>query len=217
MSGNTAAVGASLAPAEGRTPEARVVGAMRGFAQEIGALSAFRLESCIHCGICADGCHFYIATEDPQYTPIWKVEPFKEAYKRESSAFAPLIRLLGLKREVTADQLAQWQHLLFDSCNMCGRCSLICPMGIDVAALIEQARHAMFEAGLAPKELYQKAAHQQLTGQPEPSAEPYSAQLIAIGERFGVEIPLDKPEGEVMLCVPRTDIEHYPSAVAALA
>jgi Fe-S oxidoreductase len=199
------------------TPEARVVGAMRGFAQEIGALSAFRLESCIHCGICADACHFYIATDDPQYTPIWKVEPFKQAYKRESSALAPLYRLFGLKREVTADQLAQWQHLLFDSCNMCGRCSLICPMGIDVAALIEQSRHAMFDAGLAPKALYEKAAHQQLTGQPETSAEPYRDQLLAIGAKFNVPIPLDKPEADVMLCVPRTDIEHYPSAVAALA
>jgi len=217
VSGNTAALGASLAPAEARTPEARVVGAMRGFAQEIGALSAFRLESCIHCGICADACHFYIATEDPQYTPIWKVEPFKQAYKREASAFAPLFRLLGLKREVTADQLAHWQHLLFDSCNMCGRCSLICPMGIDVAALIEQARHAMFEAGLAPQELYRKAAHQRETGQPEASAEPYRNQLLAIGTQFGVAIPLDKPEAELMLCVPRTDIEHYPKAVAALA
>jgi len=194
-----------------------VQGAMKGFAQEIGALSAFRLESCIHCGICAEACHFYIATEDPQYTPIWKVEPFKQAYKRETSAFAPLFRLFGFKREVTADQLAHWQHLLFDSCNMCGRCSLICPMGIDVSALIEQSRHAMFDAGLAPKELYDKAAHQQLTGQPEASPEPYREQLLAIGIQFGVPIPLDEPEAEVMLCVPRTDIEHYPSAVAALA
>jgi Fe-S oxidoreductase len=217
MSGNAAAADANLDPAESRTPEARVVGAMRGFAQEIGALSAFRLESCIHCGICADGCHFYIATEDPQYTPIWKVEPFKQAYKRESSAFAPLFRLLGLKREVTADQLANWQHLLFDSCNMCGRCSLICPMGIDVAALIEQVRHAMFEAGLAPQELYRKAALQQQIGQPEASAEPYRDQLLAIGVQFGVEMRLDEPEVELMLCVPRTDIEHYPKAVAALA
>jgi Fe-S oxidoreductase len=208
---------ANLAPAEARTANARVAGAMSGFAREVGALSAFRLESCIHCGICADACHFYIATEDPQYTPIWKVEPFKQAYKRESSAFAPLFRLLGLKREVTADQLEHWQHLLFDSCNMCGRCSLICPMGIDVAALIEQARHAMFDAGLAPKELYEKAAHQRLTGQPEESAEPYRDQLLAIGERFGVDMPLDQSDVDVMLCVPRTDIEHYPSAVAALA
>jgi len=200
-----------------KTPQARVDGAMHGFAQELGALSAFRLESCIHCGICAEACHFYIATEDPQYTPIWKVEPFKQAYKREASPFAPLYRLFGLTREVTAEQLAEWQHLLFDSCNMCGRCSLICPMGIDVAALIEQARHAMFEAGLAPKELYQKAAHQRATGQPEPSAEPYREQLLTIGKRFGIEIPLDQPEAEVLVCVPRTDIEHYPSAVAALA
>ena len=217
MSSPAVGIGASLAPAEKRSQQAQVAGAMSGFARETGALSAFRLESCIHCGICADACHFYIATEDPQYTPIWKVEPFKQAYKREASAFAPLFRLLGLKREVTADQLAQWQHLLFDSCNMCGRCSLICPMGIDVAALIEQARHAMFEAGLAPAELYQKAAHQQLTGQPESSAEPYRDQLLAIGQQFGVEIPLDKPQAEVMLCVPRTDIEHYPASVAALA
>ncbi len=192
-------------------------GAMQGFAQEIGALSAFRLESCIHCGICAEACHFYIATEDPQYTPIWKVEPFKQAYKRETSAFAPLFRLFGFKRKVTADQLAHWQHLLFDSCNMCGRCSLICPMGIDVSALIEQTRHAMFDAGLAPRELYDKAAYQQETGQPEASAEPYREQLLAIGAQFGVPILLDKPEAEVMLCVPRTDIEHYPSSVAALA
>ena len=208
---------ANLAAGEARTPQDRVAGAMSGFAQELGALSAFRLESCIHCGICADACHFYIATEDPQYTPIWKVEPFKQAYKRESSAFAPLFRLLGLKREVTADQLEQWQHLLFDSCNMCGRCSLICPMGIDVAALIEQARHAMFDAGLAPKELYEKAAHQRLTGQPEVSTEPYRDQLLEIGVRFGVDMPLDQTDVDIMLCVPRTDIEHYPSAVAALA
>ncbi len=206
------------APPPGTPAEAdRVAAAMQGFSQEIGALSAFRLESCIHCGICAEACHYYIATEDPQYTPIWKVEPFKQAYKREAGAFAPLFRLFGLKRAVTADQLAHWQHLLFDSCNLCGRCSLICPMGIDVAALIGQARHAMFDAGLAPRELHDKADCQRRTGQPESSAEPYRDQLLAIGARFGVDIPLDKTGVEVMLCIPRTDIERYPQAVAALA
>jgi Fe-S oxidoreductase len=190
---------------------------MASFSRDLGAMSAFRLESCIHCGMCADACHYYIATEEPQYTPIWKVEPFKQAYKREAGAFAPLARLFGFKRAVTAEQLAEWQHLLFDSCNLCGRCSLICPMGIDVAELIEQARHAMFDAGLAPPELHAKAAHQQLTGQPEASLEPYREQLLAIGTRFEVTIPLDVSNVDVMLCVPRTDIVQYPAAVAALA
>ena len=188
----------SAIPGEEGFPVAQLAGAMSGFSREIGALSAFRLESCIHCGICSDACHYYIATEDPQYTPIWKVEPFKQAYKREAGAFAPLFRLFGLKRAVTAEQLEQWQHLLFDSCNLCGRCSLICPMGIDVAALIGQARHAMFDAGLAPRELYDKAAHQQRTGQPEASAQSYRAQLENIGTRFAVDIPMDETGVDVI-------------------
>ncbi len=195
----------------------RIAGAMRAFTREIGALSALRLESCIHCGMCAEACHFYIATEDPQYTPVLKVEPFKQAFKREASAFAPAFRWFGLKPKITVEELERWQHLLYDSCNMCGRCSLICPMGIDVAELIEQARRGMFEAGLAPKELYEKAAHQRRTGQPEDSREPYRDRLLAIGRQFKVDIPLDKAQAEVMLTVPRTDIEHYPASVAALA
>lgn len=209
---------ANVAPEEARIGEReRVTGAMRGFAREIGALSALRLEACVHCGMCADACHFYIATEDPQYTPVLKVEPFKQAFKREAGAFAPVFRWFGLKPKVTAEELERWQHLLYDSCNLCGRCSLICPMGIDICELIEQARRGMFEAGLAPKELYEKAAYQRHAGQPEPTSEPYREQLLAIGRQFGVEIPFDKPRAEVMLTVPRTDIEHYPAAVAALA
>ena len=209
---------ANLAPEEARiTDRERVAGAMRGFAREFGALSALRLEACVHCGMCADACHFYIATEDPQYTPVLKVEPFKQAFKREAGAFAPIFRWFNLKPKVTAAELDQWQHLLYDSCNLCGRCSLMCPMGIDIADLIEQARRGMFEAGLAPKELYEKAAYQRQTGQLEPTSEPYRDQLLAIGQKFGVEMPLDKPQAEVMLTVPRTDIEHYPAAVAAIA
>ena len=98
-------------PVDAATRASQVAGAMSGFSRDIGAMSAFRMESCIHCGMCAEACHYYIATEDPQYTPIWKIEPFKQAYKRETSAFAPVFRLFDFKRAVTADQLVQWQHL----------------------------------------------------------------------------------------------------------
>src|SRR6056297_1156901 len=117
------------------SPSEREERAMSAFAHEFGALSSLNLESCIHCGMCAEACHFYIATDDAKYTPILKAEPFKQAYRRESGAFAPFFKLLGLKKKVTADQLEEWQELLFDSCNLCGRCSLICPMGIEVAEL----------------------------------------------------------------------------------
>ena len=189
--------------------------AMRSFAESYSALSALRLESCIHCGMCAEACHFYIATEDPKYTPILKAEPLKQAYKREAGPFAPFFRWLGLKRQVTETQLNEWRHLIYESCNMCGRCSLICPMGIDVADLIREARCAMGEAGLAPVELQERATHQLATGRPEPG-DPYEERLAAIGAEYGVTIPMDLDEADVYMCIPRTDIEHYPETVAAL-
>ena len=198
-------------------PEARAQRALSAYAREFGALTALRLESCIHCGMCADACHFYIATEDPKYTPIWKVEPFKQAYKRESGPFAPLYRLFGLKNAVTTAELEQWQELLFDSCNLCGRCSLICPMGIDVAALIEQARHAMFEAGLAPQELHDQARLQALSGQPFESGDTYHKKLVDLGKAHKVAIHIDLPQADVLLLVSGFEVDRYPGQVVALA
>jgi len=205
------ASGADLSPSD------REENAMQAFAQNFGAYAALNLEACIHCGMCADACHFYIATEDPKYTPILKAEPFKQAYRRESGAFAPFFKLLGLKKKVTVDQLEEWQELLFDSCNLCGRCSLICPMGIEVAELIEIGRRGMAEAGLAPKALAERAQHQAETGQPEESARPYPEVLNEIGREHEVEIPLDKDSADIMVCLPRTDLEQNPESVAAMA
>ena len=201
----------------GASADQRVARAVDAFIAEFGAVNAMRLDSCIHCGMCAEACHFYIATEDPEYTPILKVEPMKQAYKREAGAFAPFFKLLHLKPPVTEAELERWQHLLYDSCNLCGRCSLICPMGIDVSQLIEHARRGMYEAGLAPRELYEKAEHQAGTGRPEPGEEPYHERLAAIGEEYGVAIPINRDQADIMLCVPRSDLEHRPQAVAALA
>jgi Fe-S oxidoreductase len=206
FSGNAA----QLAPSE------REEQAMASFAQQFGALAALNLESCIHCGMCADACHFYIATDDPKYTPILKAEPFKQAYRRESGAFAPFFKMFGLKKKVTADQLEQWQELLFDSCTQCGRCSLICPMGIEVAELIEAGRRGMSEAGLAPRELMDRARHQAATGTPEQPARPYAEVLAEIGREHGIEIPIDKPKADILVLAPRSDLEQSPESVGAM-
>jgi len=202
--------GPDLAPSE------REERAMAAFARQFGAFAAMNLESCIHCGMCAEACHFYIATEDAKYTPILKAEPFKQAYRRESGAFAPFFKLFGLKKKVTADQLQEWQELLFDSCNQCGRCSLICPMGIDVAELIETGRRGMAEAGLAPKALLDRARRQAETGAPESPDRPYAEMLAEIGHEHGLDIALDKPQAELMVCAPRTDLEKHPESIAAM-
>jgi len=131
----------------------RVINAMHAFVKDFGLSAAVHMESCVHCGLCAKACHFHVMTKDPKYTPINKLKPFKKAYQRHVGPFSLFYRFFNLAPAVTTEELKEWQELIFDSCNMCGRCTLICPMGIDIAELVKEARHGMFAAGLIPERL----------------------------------------------------------------
>jgi Fe-S oxidoreductase len=193
------------------TDKERVERAMNAFVKDFGMLAAAYLETCVHCGICAEACHFYEVTKDPKYTPIWKIEPFKQAYKREYGPFAPVFRLFNLKPKVTADELERWQELLYDSCNVCGRCSLICPMGIDIAGLIGEARHGMAAAGLVPRELTAGADADAL------AAKGLTTALADLARTHGIDIPVDKPKADVVCMLFAVDLDKYPKSVVATA
>ena len=198
--------------------EERVRRAMQHFAKDFGATAATYMESCIHCGQCAEACHFYTRTGDPKYTPIWKLEPFKQAYKREAGPFAPIYRALNLKRKVTVAELEEWQELLYDSCTMCGRCTMICPMGIDIASLVGQARHAMFQAGLVPHELWAVAERAEREGSPlgaTPSV--FEDRVEWMEDEHEVEMHMDEEQADVLVAMSSIEIQKYPEAMAATA
>lgn len=204
---------------QGDMPDAeRVDRAMQSFMKDFSATTATYMESCIHCGHCADACHFYKVTGDPKYTPIWKLEPFKQAYKREAGPFAFAYRAFNLKPKVTLAELEEWQHLLYDSCTMCGRCTMICPMGIDIATLISQARHGMFNAGLVPHELWAVAERAEREGSPLGATPKVLKDRIEwLADDYEVEIPLDKPQAEVVCTLSSIEIMKYPESIVALA
>jgi Fe-S oxidoreductase len=197
--------------------EARVDAAMRSFAAEFGVTTALHMESCVHCGLCAQACHFHRATGDPKYTPIHKLEPFRRAYLREASPFAPLVRALGLARKPTIDDLHAWQELLYDSCNMCGRCTLICPMGIDIAELVKEARHGMHKAGLVPQRLalMDRTAHQ--WGSTATPGEDLPDILAEVSERHGVTIHCDLERADILVTAAPAELNEHTKSLADAA
>jgi Fe-S oxidoreductase len=196
----------------------RVERAMQSFMKDFSATTATYMESCIHCGHCADACHFYKVTGDPKYTPIWKLEPFKQAYKREAGPFAFAYRAFNLKPKVTLEELEEWQHLLYDACTMCGRCTMICPMGIDIATLISQARHGMFSAGLVPHELWAVAERAEREGSPLGATPKVLKDRIEwLADDYEVAIPLDKTSADVVCTLSSIEIMKFPESIVALA
>jgi Fe-S oxidoreductase len=202
----------------GRSDSERLAAAMAAFAKDYGRTAALYLESCIHCGNCAEACHFYLSTGDPKYTPIWKLEPFKQAYKREASPFAWLYRTFNLKPALTIERLQEWQELIYDACTMCGRCTMACPMGIDIAGLVGLARHAMFEAGLVPHELWAAAERAAREGSPlGATAKVLKERFEWLADDYEVEMHLDQPAAEVLVTFSSIEIMKYPESLVATA
>ena len=196
----------------------RLAKAMEHFAKDINRTTATYMEACMHCGVCAEACHYYIQTEDPKYTPIWKLEIFKQAYKREASPLAPLYRMFNLKKAVTEAQLEEWQELLYDSCTMCGRCSLVCPMCIDIATLVGLARHGMFKAGLVPHELHAVAERAETEGSPlGATASVFEDRADWMADEHETDVKFDEDEADILVAMSSIEIMKYPDAIGATA
>ena len=195
----------------------RIINAMHSFVQDFGLTAATYMESCVKCGLCAQACQFYVTTGDPKYTPIGKIRPFQQAYDRHMGPFAPIYRLLNLVPAVTLSELKTWQELIYDSCTLCGRCTLICPMGIDIAELVKQARHGMFEAGLIPDRLALMDRTTVAWGSPATPAEDFAEIIQEISDEYDVPITVDKEKADILVTLAPAELGDHTKAVADIA
>jgi Fe-S oxidoreductase len=176
---------------------------------------ALDLESCVNCGYCSEACHFYQGTQDPKYTPTRKLELLRRVHARESSAFAPIKRLFT--RDINLADLQEWQELVYDSCTECGRCSMVCPMGINIARGVNVMREALSEAGLVPLELMAVAQEQAGRGTVFGVGPAELAGVVETLRGQGIAIPLDEPHADVMLVTTVIDVLLFQDALAATA
>ncbi len=182
-------------------------------AQISGDLGAY-MEACLHCGQCADACHFYAVTKDPRYTPAYKLFPMARTYKRSK----PPLSWFGGAPKVTEQDLQEWEELIFDSCTMCGRCTMVCPMGIDIASIVSASRQAFVAAGLGPPDLLEAAENCRDKGSPLGVTEEVLADRIEwMEDEHEVEIPLDKDSADVLLTVSSIELMKYPVSLVAMA
>jgi Fe-S oxidoreductase len=193
--------------------------AAREFVAQVDAGAAFQLEACVHCGQCAQACHFYQVSGDPRHTPVYKLQPMLDAYRREAAPFSSALKRLGLAPAVpSTEKLQEWSALLYDSCNMCGRCTLACPMGIDVAGLVRRAREGMAAGGFAPPDLYKAAERALETGSPIGVRWPALRRQIELQEKeTGLAVPVDAEGAEYMVILSSIEIMGYPEVIGALA
>jgi Fe-S oxidoreductase len=127
--------------------------ALRVFRQKIDSQYAAYLNSCVHCGLCADSCHYYLAAEEVQSIPAYKLNLVEKIFKRYFTFLGKKIPHWLKTEALTKDMIKEWVDSLYGRCTLCGRCSLNCSIGLNIPYLIRAARGALASVGIVPPEL----------------------------------------------------------------
>ena len=176
------------------------------------------LEACVHCGECAEACSFYETTREAKYTPTYKLFPLVDVYKRHKAPLRWITQIFGGPPDLTEERLREWEELVYDSCTMCGRCTLVCPMGIDIAGTIRKVREGYAAAGIVPEGLMQARANVEATSSPMGvQAKALLAQIRHQEEETGLKIPVDVEGAEYLALFSSHEIMASPETIGAYA
>jgi len=191
---------------------------LNAFREAINAPVATFFNSCVHCGMCAQACHFYTETGDPRYTPIHKLEPLRRVWKQEYTFWGRYAKAFGLSKPITDAELEEWETLVYDSCTLCGRCSMVCPVGNDITYMIRRMREGMAASGHAPEGLVGATRRAITTGSPMGVKLPaLQAQIRDVEQETGLKIPVDVNGADYMLLLSSMEIMNFPEFIGAVA
>ena len=188
------------------------------FKEQIDAPTAAFFSSCVSCGMCADACLFYTETGDPKYTPINKLAPLRKVWFQEYTLTGKLLKLAGLSKPLTDQDLTDWEELVYDSCTMCGRCSMVCPVGNDITYMIRKMREGFAASGHAPEGLIGATRRAVEIGSPMGVKLPaLQAQIRHLEEDTGLSIPVDVEGVEYLCMLSSMEIMNFPEYIGAIA
>ncbi|MBI5816608.1 MAG: (Fe-S)-binding protein [Nitrospinae bacterium] len=174
------------------------------------------LDICVKCGACADKCHYYLGTGDPNNMPVARQELMRKVYRKHFTPAGKLFPGLSRAEDLTEDVMEQW-YRYYHQCSQCRRCSVFCPYGIDTAEISMAAREIMDSVGIGQKYC------NEILGKVNSIGNNLGINKAALGntlefveedvkETTGVDVryPLDEKGAEVLLIAPSADFFSEP-------
>jgi Fe-S oxidoreductase/CheY-like chemotaxis protein len=191
--------------------------------QIVGSLTA-----CVHCGMCATSCHYVLANPgDPTYAPAYKADKIRKLFKRHhdwTGRIAPWWVKAGSLH--TDEDLEELKDTVFGKCTNCRRCTLNCPMGVDLATFNRMARGLLVSVGVMPEGVAVVSKDQwEIGNQMGVLKEDYIDTLEWMAEELQEElgkeakdiIPIDKMDADVVYSINPREVKYDPRTIADAA
>jgi len=183
------------------------------------------LNSCVHCGLCAESCLYYLTTKDDRFTPARKVDLVSSIYKRYNTVTGKVFPKLVNARDLDDETIEEMVDLLFGACTMCGRCTIHCSIGIDISFLVRTGRGMLATMGLVPETLQSTVDAALTTGNnmgiPKEdfvdTLEWLEEDLQDDVDDTEARIPLDEPGREILYTLNPREPKFFPLSISAMA
>jgi len=163
--------------------------------KESGARLKAYVETCIHCGLCSEACHYYLSHDnDPRWSPVGKVKQ-------------TIWEMVKNKGKVSPEFIKSASEIASTECNLCKRCAMYCPFGIDIAYMMLVVRRVCHLLGVTPLYIQDTAhSHAATSNQMWVKDDEWIDTLQwqeeeAQGEIPTLRIPLEKEGADIMYSV----------------
>lgn len=192
--------------------------AINTFIEETGGWVASQLEACTRCGMCAEACHFYQATGNPEFAPVWKIELLKRAYEQRFTLLGKLKLAVGIDKQIKDEDVLHWSKIVYEACTLCNKCSMVCPMGISLGPLIHDVRTGFSKAGAVPADLMAAVNKQVEEGSPlGVTDDVFTDRMEWVADEWEVELPMDVRGADTLVVFSSIEIMKFPENIAAIA
>ncbi len=162
------------------------------------------LDSCTRCGACADSCHSYLGTEDYYNIPAARAGLFRKVFDRHFSLKGKLTKIFCGKNAIDSETVRKWAEYFYQ-CNVCRRCAISCPFGIDTGEVTIAARNILTHLGIAPHFMVSIGRNELITGNNTGILKPAIIDSCSFLEEelreetgLDIRIPVDKYQAEVL-------------------
>ena len=183
------------------------------------------LNSCVHCGLCAESCMYYLTSNDERYIPAKKVDLVASIYQRYCTFTGKYFPFLGKARELDEAAAKEMTDLLYGACTLCGRCTKHCSIGVDIGFVIKKGRQMLTEMGYTPASLQStvNAAINSGNNMSIPESE-LNDTLTWLEEDLRDEvndpdasIPLNVPNADILYTLNPREPKFFPLSISAMA
>lgn len=199
--------------------------AIKILAEPIDSKLITHLNSCVHCGLCAESCMYYLATKDEQFIPTKKVDLISSIYQRYCTFTGKYFPLLTKARDLDIEMTEEMVDQMFGACTLCGRCTKHCSIGLDITYIVRKGREMLSEMDLVPATLQSTVNAAIQTGNNMSiSTEEFTDTLSWLEEELQDEV--NDPKASIPLNVPNTNIlytlnprepKFFPLSISAMA